>query len=473
MSEAWKPLPLDKPLYANLHPDAVGGGFQTAVENGFINEQGGHSRFPGFSLFANLGGNGRVYLHDVGGDLIAATSLGAIYRIDRSGTATNVTGVPVAGGRRVVFAKTDRDELLMAAGAEIVRLRAAQTELLSRDAPLTTHVAWIDGFTVAIEVNSGRFYHSEAGEPDSWDPLDTFSADGSPDNINSLLVTPFRELLLGGAQSVEQFERLGGDAPFFRRWAIGDGVKLPYALIFADNAAWTVNALTEFVRLSGQTSQSASSSIGRLLEAIDDWSDAWIGGYPDRPLHTLGQKFIILQIPHATNAYGTKGVTLAYDYKNKRFFSLFGWDQGNAAPKRWPGWSHWTLWDRVFVGGEGKVYELTPNAYSHAGETQRWLVRTSHMSMDTDVMVNDFRLAVRRGVGSTTVQPSIRVRCSLDGRPFGPWISRSLGGPGDRLQFIEFGHFGSGSTFQWEISSTDDCAVDLMKAQVKLEALGH
>lgn len=476
MAEDWTPLPLDKPLFANLDENAVGGGYLTAIENGFQNELGGHTRFPGLEEVVDLGGDHRVFLHDFNDNLVAATQNGQVYTIDRSYTATNVTGLPVSGGRRPIFAKSDRD-LFIAAGGPIVRLRADKTEVLSSDAPDAIFVGWIDNFTIAVETNSGRFYHSNAGSPDVWDPLDTFAADGSPDNINSMIITPFRELMLGGPDSVEQFDRLPtGDVPFFRRWSVGDGVKLPYVVLFADNALWTINKLTELVRFSGQQSVAASNEVGRLLEQIDDWSEAWFGGYPDHPLHILGQKFILLQAPNATNVYGTKGVTLCYDYRQKRFFSLYGWDSLNGVPSRWPGWSHWRLWDTTFVGGEGKIYKLTDNTYRHgsASALQRWLVRTSHMSTrSAGMQIARFRLRVVRGVGGSATAPSIRVRCSRDSRPFGPWISRSLGRAGDRVQIIEFGSFGNGATFQFEISSADDCRIDLHGAEVVTVPLGH
>jgi hypothetical protein len=475
MPDAWKPLPLDKGLFANLEDDAIQAGL-TAIENGFVNEQGGNTRFPGLVQRVDLGGRDRVYLSEQNGDMIAATSKGRVHRINRRFQSEDVTGVPVSGGRRVIFATTDRGELLMAAGGPIIRLRDRKTELLSRSAPNATHVQWIDGYTIATETNSGRFRNSAAGQPDQWDPLDSFAADGNPDNINSMIVTPFRELMLGGKNSIEQFERLStGDTPFFRRWSVGDGVKLPYGMIFADNALWTVNNQTEFVRFSAQTSTSKSDEIGRLLEKIDDWSEAWIGGFPDNPLNTLGQKFILLQIPNATNGYGTKGVTLVYDYRANRYTTLYGWDAGKGVPTRWPGWSHWKMWDKTYVGGEGKVYELTDTAYRHGDELQRWLVRTAFIGGATNIQIRNFRLRVVRGVSpsSATTPASIRVRCRRDGKPWSGWISKSLGRAGDNTQAIMFGSFGNGNTFQFEISSADDCRVDLKGADVIAQPIGH
>lgn len=474
MPQDWTPLEIGKPLFANLDPDAVIG-YQTALENAFQNELGGLTRFPGLREFTTVDAQAkRLYLHEFNEDLIAASDKGQVYRIDKQGNVENVTAVSVSGGRRVIFAETDRD-LLMCAGGPIVRLRDTKTELLASSAPNASHVGWLDNFTIAVEVNSGRWFHSRPGQPDIWDALDTFSADSNPDNITGMIVTPFRELLLGGVDSTEQFERTAsGDAAFYRRWAIGDGMRLPYTQVFADNQTWTINALFELVKVSGQRSASVSQTFQKLLEQIDDWSDAWMGGYPNNPLSILGQRFILLQMPNATNEYGTKGVTLVYDYRNNKPFFLYGWDNQKGVPARWPGWSHWKLWGKTYVGGsDGKIYEITEDTYRNGSALQRLLVRTSHMAQGSGVTVNGFRLRLVRGKGGSDTASTIRVRCSRDARPFGPWITRSLGAAGQRQQFIEFGSFGNGATFQFEISSADDCAVNLIGADVKLLPLGH
>lgn len=468
----WTPLPLNEPLFANLVPEAVMS-YQTGIENGFINELGGHTRFPGLVERCTLPDNGRVYLHDFRSNLIASTSRGGIYEIDRQFRVKNLTKVPVSGGRRVIFAKTGTD-LLLAAGGPIVQVRSNQSELLSEDAPRSSFVQWIDGYTLACEVDSGRFYYSAPGDPKTWNPLDTFNADGNPDNIANMIVTPFREIMIGGSDSIEQFQRVqSGTPPFYRRWSVGDGVTLPYGILFADNAIWTLNNLREFIRSSGQTSETKSQQIGRLLEAVDDWQDAWLGGFPDKPLHIIGQKFMILQAPRATNGYGTKGLTLLYDYANGRWYELYGWNSTDGLPRRWPGWSHWTLWNRVFVGGEGKIYELVDGFHENGPEIQRWLVRTGLISSGDRLEITGLRAIVQRGLGTNTTAGELMVRCSRDGKPFGNWVRRSLGKAGETKPEIRFGSFGVASTFRFEFSCGDNTPVNLIKAEYTGQAIAR
>ena len=472
MAEQWVDVPLDAKLFLNIDEASLTRA-QAALENAYHNEAGGLSRFPGLKSFATLSDNGRAYLTDFRGDLMAATSKGRVYRINEAATVTDVTGVPITGGGRVIFDETE-DYLLMAAGGQIIRFDGDTTTILSENAPLTTHIGTIDSFVLAIEKNSGRFFHSDAGAPSTWNALSTFAADGRPDDIVAMLITQFREVMLFGSDSIEQFERLSsGTVPFFRRWAIGDGLSAPYCTLFTDNAVFCLNRAREFVRLSGQTSEPVGDDIGKVLEAIDDWTDAWVGGYPDNPLNIVGQRFILLQAPKASNPYGTVGRTFVLDYRKRRWFEIYGWDAAVGRPTRWPGWSHWKHWDRTFVGGEGAVYEIDTANHNNVGVTQRFLVRTAHISELGEVAIENLRLRVKRGVGTYVVSPTISVRCNRDNRGWSNWVRKGLGKTGAYPMNLEFGSFGHGHAFQFEVEVTDDCQVELVKMQVLPSSADH
>ncbi len=468
MAARWRDVPISSKLFQNVK-EAVLTRANAALENCFTNETGGHSRFPGLKDFATLSGNAPVYLSEWKGNLVGATGDGSVFQIDRSGAATNSTGVPISGGRRVTFAETE-DELLMAAGGPIIRLAGTKTEILSEDAPNTTHVAFIDGYVTAIERESGRFYHSTAGSYRTWDPLDVFAAESKPDFVNALAVTPRRELVICGVDSIEQYERLSSaNTPFFRRWTVGEGVYAPYTLVVADNGAWTVNKLQEFVRFAGQVSEPAGDAIGITLESIDSWQGAWAA-----LLHIQGQKFIVLQMPDATNPYGTKGVTTLYDYRARRWFNLFGWDSEQNLPTRWPGWSCKRMWGRDFVGGNGKIYELDVNTFDNAGQVQRVLGRTGHIDKWGETRVDNLRIRIKRGVvDSNAAEPLIGLRARRDNSKWTRLKTKSLGRYGDREMVIEFGGMGTAHTWQFEYAVTDRCEVELVNMQAQLTRIGE
>ena len=465
MPAQWHDVPIGEKLFLNIKEDALTVA-NAAIENAFVNEADGQTRFPGLTEFSVFG-EGRVYLWDWKGDMIAATDHGRIYKIDKSGNSTDVTGVPLSGGQRGVFDKTD-DELLLAAGGPILRLANDSTEVLSEDAPNSTHVGYIDGYVLAIEPRSGRFFHASPGLFRSWAPLDLFTAEGKPDHLNAMMITPFREVLLCGIDSVEQFETLAsGTTPFFRRWATGEGVLAPYTLVNADNGAWTINGDREWVRFSGQTSHPASDDVSMNFEQITDWQDAWAV-----KLHAEGQKFILLQIPYAATPYGGKGLTFLFDYRSGRWSSLYGWDNDLKIPGRWPGWSAHNMreWGgENFVGGEGRIYKLDRTNNTNDGVVQRMMGRTAHLDMWGESSIDNVQMRLLRGaVAQGVTAPKIQLRCNHDNRGFGNWITKSLGTAGERDMTIRFGAFASGHTHQFEYRVTDDCPVELasMSAQV-------
>jgi len=466
----WRNVPIATKLFMNIDEAALTRAL-ASVENSYITEADSLSRFPGLKNFTDVADNGRVYLNDWRGDLTAVTSKGRFYRIDKAGTVEDMTGVPVMGGGRAVFAETDKEKLVTA-GGQIIKFAGGPTEILSADAPLASHIGVIDGYVVANEINSGRFMHSSAGTPNVWDPLDTFAADGNPDNIRGLMVTQFREVVLAGAKSTEQFERLqSGDIPFFRRWAVGEGLLAPYLMMFADNAALMVNNRYEIVRMSGQTSQPIGDDIKKVLEQVDNWDDAWMGAFPDEPLQVNGQVFILLQIPHATNWYGTKGLTFLYNAKKSHWTTLFGWDSNLGLPRRWPGWSYWPLWGRTFVGGEGTIYEVDLANFTNAGETQRWYVRTAPLNEGGPITVDDLRIRVKRGMGSNTAESKLQVRALRDNVSWSSWVDVPLGRAGQSDFIVTLGGFGSADVFQWEFVATDNVQIELSKVEALVEAM--
>ena len=437
------------------------------IENAYENVAGGMSRFPGLSMFATTPGN-KTYVTAYRNNLYAATDQGRLYRISQAGAVEDVTGVPISGGKRVMFTQTE-DQLVMAAGGPILHLLGERTKQLSTQAPESTHVAFIDGYLLAIEPYSGRFNFCDPGEYDVWNPLSVFSANGKSDDLNALVISPFREVLLAGVDSIEQYETLAnGNQPFSRRWTTGEGVFAPYTLLTDKAGTFGVNSRFEFVRFAGQVSEDQSADVGLVLEKIDSWTEAWAA-----ECGVKGQKLFVLQAPYATNAHGTKGVTLLLDYRNKKWSFLFGWDDTNKRPARWPGWSVQRLWGRVYVGVPGGVAVLGDEDYRLFGKPFPFLIRSAHVDKWGSSRIDDVSIRMKTGVGqySDSYRPRVGLRVNRDNLGFDQWQFEDMGRPGEREMTFRWGGQGAADTWQFEIAVSDNVPVEFVSMDVYVERL--
>lgn len=461
---AWVHLPLDEPLNRNadaasLHRAIV------RMENCYLNDAGGHTKFPGFVEFARVG-EGPVYLAEWRGDMIAVSARGRVYRVSSKGAVEDVTGLAVQGPNRPTFARTD-NELVIAAGGPMVRFAGRTTELLSQEAPETTHVAYLSGYLVAIEPGTTRWRYSKQGSFTEWPALNVLSAEELPDPLTAATVTPYSELMLAGPESVEQWEPIGDpDQPFGRRWTAADGVIAPYSLFANKEGTWGINPDNEFVSFSGQASQSTSAPIQRVLDQISDWRDAWTA-----ELYTDGQKWLLFQAPHAPNDYGLTGRTFIYDIRKNAWAELFGWDAAAGLPRNWPGYSHLGIWGEHYIGGDGVIYRLDRAAHDLAGETMRVMSRTSHYrNQGHPVRVDNLRVQLKRGVGATNAdrEPMFSIRWRRDQGAWSPWVRKKLGLAGNRFPIFEYGQLGTADTWQFEWAVTDEAEVEVTKIEANM-----
>lgn len=463
----WADFSWADPMFANAD-ETILRKAPASVENAYANKAGGFTRFPGLASFVSLPGQGRCIPYRWRSYLIVATQAGRVYRASQSGVASDVTGTPLTGGKRPVFAATDDNRLVIATGGPLVSLSSGQTELLSEQAPESTHVAYVDGYLIAIEPGTGRFRYCDPGEYTVWNDLSIFSADGKPDDLVATVVTPFRELLLAGPESIEQFERLqSGTRPFFRRWATGEGLAQPYTLVADTNGTYGVNLRNEFVKFQAQVSREQSEDVAVVLEDVTDWEGAWAA-----TLAIDGQRFIVLQVPNAVCSWNqAKGVTFLFDYRTKKWSFLWGWDMTAGVPARWPGWGIDTQWGRTFVGVDDGVAEMVKTTHWHQGTTARMLLRSAHVDDFGPSRVDDVRVRVKRGLGAHTdaQRPQIGVRMIRDNRHPSAWVWRDLGAPGERDLTLNFGGFGFADTWQMEVAVTDNVPVQFTRAQVYVQ----
>jgi hypothetical protein len=447
-------IPLQNKVMQNAEESALKRD-NAALENAYVNDAGGISRFPCLIDFADINGDAPVTLKAYNGDLIAVTN-GRTFRVDESGNSEEITSAFVNGRGRPIFAVTERD-LLMAAGGDIIRYRGEKTEILSRQSPKSTHIMYKDGIVISLEPGSGRFSHTAVGVYESWNPMDVFSAEGSPDNISAAIVSDYGELMLAGTDSLELFDTSpDGDKPFYRRYITPNGIIAPYTLTKANNMVWGINNKKNFVSFSSQVGASKSDDIQVTLSNIINFEGAWAS-----EAIISGQGFIILQVPHAINPYGTEGLTLVYDYRKKRWSNLYGWDEEKGLPSRWKGWCIEPCFGKLLVGGNGKIYELSQTSFDSV-DVQRSLWRSGLIRAKGNL--NKLVMHIERGFAERgDDSPVISLRVNKDNRGWGKWVRKPLGKTGQRHIILNYPSFGHAETWQFEIEMTDKGKMEISK----------
>ena len=469
---AWRNLPIDSPLFANLDAEVMPNGC-SALENLFITEAKGHAAVGNLTEWVTLPDRGTVFLRwwRKREELVAATSHGRVYVIDRGGTVTDRTGTPLGVATRPTFEETE-DELLLAGGGPILRLAGKETEVLSQDAPMATHIGYVAGYVLAAEPGSGRVYYSNPGFVRTWDPLNVFAAEDRPDAVTALKVSQSSQVFCAGPDSIEVFRVApSGTAPFYRYSSLGQGLHSPYTLAEVGSEMWAINSRRELMQLTGPRS-SQSDAIARVLERASDWHGSWT-----EELIFQGHHFLVLQIPLAADdAYGSEGLTFLYDRKGQRWSSLWAWDDAEQRPALWPGRSIAATHAGVFVGGDGGViYRMSTD--TAPGVTQRNLWRSAEIDANNLGMptggacIENVRLRLRRPIPGGSAPLRLRFRAAVDGGAWQAWSERTIEPIGSTpSHWLEFGQVGGGQTFRFEYESWGGAPFNVVSAQADVTA---
>jgi len=383
-----------------------------------------------------------------------------------SAASTFVAGVPI------IFANNGT-YTFMAGGGRIHYVDAfgVVTELVDLDAPATvTHVAFLDGYILAID-GSSKFYWSDTPAATDWSALSFASAEGSPDNIRAMYVVQ-RQIYLLGIASTEIWEN-NGQTPFARipGGQIDIGCIAKYSPIRRGNSLLWLSHSRQVVEFTGTDVKFIS---GRYDKEISKFSvvDDCIGGL----IYKDGQDFCVFRFP-------TQQRTLVYDPRSQDWSEWGNWDTGGM---QWlPYDFRATAYDlnsgKTFIGKERALVIACLNSESRNDITGaattapfKFLRITGHINHGTlkEKVLQELRFIARRGSSEQSSTPNLMLRYRDDGHS--QWsniINISLGAIGDTEHLISIQRLGIYRSRQFEISSTDDMAIVLSRAEVDLTIL--
>ena len=342
----------------NLFPEIVPEG---GKEPAFL------QRAPGLRLLATLGSGPVRGLWTFGG-FGYAVSGDKLYKIDNfwvatvKGTVTGSGPVSMVDNGTQLFIAAGADGFIYNAGTDVF------AQITDPDFPGATTVGFIDGYFVFNEPNSQKFWVTQLLDGTSVDPLDFASAEGSPDNLVSLIVD-HREVWLFGETSVEVWYNAGlPDFPLARiQGAFNEiGCAAPFSVAKLDNGVFWLGADARgrgiVYRSKGYNGERISThSVEWQIQQYPDISDATAYTYQQD-----GHSFYVLNFP-------TADITWVYDVATQAWHQRAGWLNNQFTRHR--GNNQMSFNDEIVVGDylTGELYAYDLSVYSEAGAIQKWL----------------------------------------------------------------------------------------------------
>lgn len=166
---------------------------------------------PGLDLFADIGTDYIRGAHQMGALLYVVSGI-ALYSVTNTGVATAIGAINGTG--RVTM--QDNGSQLAIAADGVGYVYSGGTVYRPTGLPSVSDVAYIDSYFVWSIAESDQCIYSAPGDGLSYDALDVFTAEGSPDGLVGL-INNHRELQLYGGRTIEIWYNSGGSDNAFER----------------------------------------------------------------------------------------------------------------------------------------------------------------------------------------------------------------------------------------------------------------
>lgn len=226
---------------------------------------------------------------------------------------------------------------------------------------------FLDGWFVFNQPNSQIFWVMDSTST-AVDPLYFASAEGSPDNLVTLIVD-HREIWLFGQNSVEVWYDAGlPDFPMARiQGAFNEiGCLAAYSVAKLDNGLFWLGTDQ---RGNGIVYRSKGYSGERVSTHAVEWQIQQYSTLADAVGYTYqqdGHSFYVLNFPNANT-------TWVYDVATGAWHERAGWENNDFTRTR--GNCQMNFNNEIVIGDyrTGDIFAYDPTVYSEAGTTQKWL----------------------------------------------------------------------------------------------------
>lgn len=427
---------------------------------------------PGLALWASLAGGGVRGLLRFNATTAIAVCGTNVYRLATTGAAT-LLGVISAGDGPVSMASNGAVVMLVTGqfGYFVDPAAGTVTPITDTDFLGADRVDYLDGYFVFNRPGTGRFQITQLLGTDI-DGLDFATAEGSPDNLVSLIVD-HRELWVFGESTTEVWFNSGNaDFPLERIQGafIEQGCAAKHSVAKMDN---TVYWLTADDRGQGMVQRAQGYQPQRVSTHALEYAIAGYSRIDDAVASTYqqeGHSFYVLTFPTASK-------TWVYDASTNLWHERAWRNPADATLNRHRAQCHMAFAGENIVGDweAGNLYRLDLDAYTDNGAFIPRVRSCHHLAADYKwQFFHALQIDMEPGVGLPVGQgsdPQAMLRWSDDGGfTWSHELWASIGKIGERRTRVRWRRLGKSRDRVFEVTITDPVKVVIVGASAEVSA---
>lgn len=302
---------------------------------------------PGLKPFVEIASNGGIRGAENVEEKLLVVAGTTLYQISNTGVAIPRGTIPGTGLVSIGYNQQGiANEVLIGNGSAgyVYNTSLLTLERVTDEAfPGTKAVDYLDSYLLGVEPLGRFWFHSDLADAESYNSLDRYEAETSPDPIVTLAVSN-EEVVVFGQRTTDLFVNTGATTGTFQSKgvAMSVGCAAARSVVKLDNTLFWLDNFGVFQRLNGYSPQPVST---RVLEAAIsglDWTRCRGMVYQDK-----GRKIVYWTFPGE--------LTIGYDVTTGL------WHRREAYGINSDRLSCIVAWNNKWIGGDyisGRLYEL-------------------------------------------------------------------------------------------------------------------